>query len=464
MWRATRKKFPPGPNDGLKRWSLGPLNDNPLKYFTRLARDYGDVAGIRVLNFGTIFINHPDTIEEVLVTNARKYTKGRVLRANRHVFGEGLLTSEGEFWLRQRRLAQPAFHRARIASYAATMVEYTQRMLESWQEGEERDAHQEMMRLTLQIVGKTLFDADVESDAQDVGKSLEMLLEIGANFRRTIFVPHWIPTPTNLRMKREVEQIERILYRIIGERRASGRDAGDLLSMLLAAQDEDGSRMTDKQLRDETITLFLAGHETTASTLSWAWWLLAQNPAVEAKLHAELDAVLGGRAPSLDDLTNLSYTGHIITEVLRLYPAAWGLARLVVEPHEVAGYPVTKGMGVAMAQWVVHRDPRWYDEPEKFQPDRWQGDLMKRLPRFAYFPFGGGPRQCIGNTFALMEAALVLATIAQKFRLRLVAHHRVVPLASITLRPRHGVRVTLERRHQATGWDNSIGAQSAVAN
>jgi cytochrome P450 len=463
MWRATRKKFPPGPNDGLKRWSLGPLNDNPLKYFTRLARDYGDVAGIRVLNFGTIFINHPDTIEEVLVTNARKYTKGRVLRANRHVFGEGLLTSEGEFWLRQRRLAQPAFHRARIASYAATMVEYTQRMLEGWQEGEELDAHQEMMRLTLQIVGKTLFDADVERDAQDVGKSLEMLLEIGANFRRTIFVPHWIPTPTNLRMKREVAQIEKILYRIIAERRASGRDAGDLLSMLLAAQDEDGTRMTDKQLRDETITLFLAGHETTASTLSWAWWLLAQNPAVEAKLHAEMDTVLAGRAPTLDDLPNLSYTAHVITEVLRLYPAAWGLARLVVEPHEVAGYPVSKGMGVAMAQWVVHRDPRWYDEPEKFQPERWEGDLLRRLPRFAYFPFGGGPRQCIGNTFALMEAALVLATIAQKFRLRLVAHHRVVPLASITLRPRHGVRVTLERRHQINARDSSIGAQSAVA-
>jgi cytochrome P450 len=463
MRRATRKRFPPGPNDGLKRWSLGALNDNPLKYFTKLARDYGDVAGIRILNFGTIFINHPDTIEQVLVTNARKYSKGRVLRANRHVFGEGLLTSEGEFWLRQRRLAQPAFHRARIASYAATMVEYTQRMLEGWRDGEEFDAHQEMMRLTLQIVGKTLFDADVEGDAQDVGKSLEMLLEIGANFRRTIFVPHWIPTPTNLRMKREVAQIEKILYRIIGERRASGRDAGDLLSMLLAAQDEDGSRMTDKQLRDETITLFLAGHETTASTLSWAWWLLAQNPAVEAKLHAELDAVLGGRAPSLDDLPNLSYTGHVITEVLRLYPAAWGLARLVVEEHEVAGYPVTKGMGVAMAQWVVHRDPRWYDAPEEFQPERWQGDLVKRLPRFAYFPFGGGPRQCIGNMFALMEAALVLATIAQKFRLRLVANHPVVPLASITLRPRHGVRVTLERRHQAIGRDNSIGAQSAVA-
>src|SRR5882672_3025386 len=309
MWRANRNKFPAGPSEGLKRWSLGPLNDNPLEYFTKIAREYGDIAGLRVLNFRSIFINHPDLIEEVLVTNARKYSKGRVLRANRHVFGEGLLTSEGDFWLRQRRLAQPAFHRVRIASYAVTMVEYTERILAGWRDGEERDAHQEMMRLTLQIVGKTLFDADVERDAQGVGRSLELLLEIGANFRRTIFVPQWLPTPTNLRMKREVAQIEKILYRIIAERRASGRDAGDLLSMLLSAQDEDGSRMTDRQLRDETVTLFLAGHETTASTLSWTWWLLAQNPRVEAKLHSELDAVLGGRTPTLADLPNLSYTG-----------------------------------------------------------------------------------------------------------------------------------------------------------
>ena len=402
-------------------------------------------------------------IEEVLVTNARKYSKGRVLRANRHVFGEGLLTSEGDFWLRQRRLAQPAFHRVRIASYAGTMVEYTQRMLDGWRGGEERDAHQEMMRLTLQIVGKTLFDADVERDAQEVGKSLELLLEIGANFRRTIFVPHWLPTPANLRVKREVAQIEKILYRIIGERRASGRDAGDLLSMLLSAQDEDGSRMTDRQLRDEAITLFLAGHETTASTLSWTWWLLAQNPAVEAKLHAELDAVLGDRAPSLDDLPKLAYTGHVITESLRLYPAAWGMARLAVEDHEIAGYPVRKGMGVAMAQWVVHRDPRWYDTPEEFRPERWEDDLLKQLPRFAYFPFGGGPRQCIGNAFALMEATLILAMIARKFRLRLVANHPVAPLASITLRPRHGVRVTLESRGNNAAEASFSRKQSAVA-
>src|SRR3981189_1014167 len=346
MWLRAGKKFPPGPSEGLRRWSLGPLNDTPLEYFTKLAREYGDVAGIRVLNFKTIFINHPDAIEEALVTNARKYTKGRVLRANRHVFGEGLLTSEGEFWLRQRRLAQPAFHRGRIASYAATMVEYTERMLSDWRGEEERDAHQEMMRLTLQIVGKTLFDADVARDAQEVGKSLELLLEIGANFRRAIFVPHWLPTASNFRMKKEIAQIEKILYRIIGERRASGRDTCDLLSMLLSAQDEDGSRLTDRQLRDEAITLFLAGHETTARTLSWTWWMLAQNPAVEAKLHAELDAVLGGRGPALDDLPKLSYTGHVVTESMRLYPPAWGTARTAIEDHEIAGYAVPKGSGV----------------------------------------------------------------------------------------------------------------------
>lgn len=463
MSHSAHKKFPPGPSDGIKRWSLGPLNDNPLEYFSKVAREYGDIAGLRVLNFRSIFINHPEAIEEVLVTNARRYIKGRVLRANRHVFGEGLLTSEGGFWLRQRRLAQPAFHRARVASYAAAMVEYTLRMLEGWRDGEERDAHQEMMRLTLQIVGKTLFDADVERDAQDVGKSMELLLEIGANFRRTIFVPHWLPTPANLRVKREVAQIEKILYRIIAERRASGRDAGDLLSMLLHAQDEDGSRMTDRQLRDETITLFLAGHETTASTLSWTWWLLAQNPAVEARLHAELDAVLSDRVPSLDDTPKLIYTGHVITEALRLYPAAWGMARLALEDHELAGYPVKKGMGIAMAQWVVHRDPRWYDAPEEFQPDRWEGDLAKRLPRFAYFPFGGGPRQCIGNAFALMEAALILATVAQKFRMKLVPGHPVTPLASITLRPRNGIRVVLESRRRADRNSALMNQQSAVA-
>ena len=447
MSSRTKLKFPPGPSFGLRRWSLGPLNSgDPLKYFTGIIREYGDLVGLRIFNFRILLLNHPDHIEDVLVNHPRKFIKGRVLQANKRVFGRGLLTSEGDFWLRQRRLAQPAFHRARIASYASTMVEYTERLLHEWQDGEERDIHKEMMRLTLHIVGKTLFDADVERDAQDIGKSMELLLEFGADFRRTLFVPQWLPTPTNIRVERAIRQIEKVLYRMIAEKRASGRDAGDLLSMLLAAQDEDGSRMTDKQLRDEAITLFLAGHETTANTLSWTWWLLAQNPAVEAKLHAELRNVLAGRAPSLDDLPKLVYTNHIITESMRLYPPAWGTARTAIEDHEIAGYGVPKGSGVSFAQWTVHRDARWYEAPDEFRPERWEGDLLKRLPRFAYFPFGGGPRQCIGNAFALMEAALILATIAQQYRFRLVEGHPVVPLASITLRPRHGIRVVMESR------------------
>jgi cytochrome P450 len=447
MSSAVKLKFPPGPSTGLKRWSLGPLNSgDPLKYFTGLMREYGDLVSLRVLNFRILLLNHPDHIEDVLVNHPRKFIRGRVLLANKRVFGRGLLTSDGDFWLRQRRLAQPAFHRARIADYASTMVEYTERLLHEWQDGEERDIHAEMMRLTLQIVGKTLFDADVERDAQDIGKSMELLLELSANFRRTIFIPHWVPTPTNFRLERAIRQIEKVLYRMIAEKRASGRDSGDLLSMLLAAQDEDGSRMTDQQLRDEAITLFLAGHETTANTLSWTWWLLAQNPAVEAKLHAELRTVLAGRAPSLDDLPKLVYTSHIITESMRLYPPAWGTARTAIEDHEIAGYAIPKGSGVSFAQWSVHRDARWYDAPDEFRPERWEGDLLKRNPKFAYFPFGGGPRQCIGNTFALMETALTLATIAQQYRFRLVPGHPVVPLASITLRPRYGIRVVMESR------------------
>ena len=419
---------------------------DPLAFFTHCAKTYGDITGMRYFNFRVFFINHPDYIEDVLVNNARKFHKGRVLQANKGVFGEGLLTSEGSFWLRQRRLAQPAFHRARIATYAETMVQYTQRLLESWHDGEERDIHEEMMRVTLQIVGKTLFDADVTKDAREVGQSLELLMELSADFGKAIMIPEWVPTLHNLRKSRAIRKLDKIIYRIIEDRRKSERDTGDLLSMLLAARDDDGSRMTDKQLRDESITLFLAGHETTANALSWTWWLLAQNPEAENKLHAELDTLLAGRAPTLDDVPKLKYSEQVLTESLRLYPPAWGTARIAMEDHEIGRYHIPKGAGVSLTQWTMHRDPRWFTDPEVFRPERWEDGLAKRLPRFAYFPFGGGPRQFIGNTFALMEATLVLATIAQKFRFHLVAGHPVVPLPSITLRPRHGIRVFLEAR------------------
>src|SRR5258708_2433094 len=431
MWRATGKKFPAGPSEGLKRWSLGPLNNNPLEYFTKIACEYGDVAGLRVLNFKTIFINHPGLIEEVLVTNARKYSKGKVLRANRHVFGEGLLTSEGDFWLRQRRLAQPAFHRARVAAYGTTMVEYAERAMRGWKSGEVRDIHEDMMEITLQIVGKTLFNAELTRDAKEVGETMEVLLKLAADFGKSILIPLWVPTPRNLRARMGIRRIEKIIYRIIAQKRAEASDTGDLLSMLLAVQDEDGSRMTDKQLRDETITLFLAGHETTANALSWTIWLLAQNPAAEKKVFDELSGVLNGRAPNVEDMPKLTYTANILTESMRLYPPAWGMARLVKEEVEVAGYKLVPGNGVACAQWVVHRDARWFDEPERFLPERWEGDLAKRLPRFAYFPFGGGPRQGIGNLFALREATLILATSGQKFPFKLDEGAPGVPLTSI---------------------------------
>ena len=422
------------------------MRQNPLDYFTAMAQEYGDVSGMRIGKFRSLFINHPDLIEDVLVNNARLYYKGRILRANKYLFGEGLLTSEGDFWLRQRRLAQPAFHRARVNAYAATMAGYAEQLIATWRNGEERDIHEEMMQLALRIVSKTLFDADVTRDAKEIGETLDVLLQIAANFGRTILVPLWVPSPRNIRAKLGIKRLEKVIYRIIAERRANGRDTGDLLSILLHAQDEDGTHMNDRQLRDETITLFLAGHETTANTLAWTWWLLAQNPAVEKKFHEELDGALGGRVPEVDDLPKLAFLNNVLTESLRLYPTAWGMARLAAEEHEIAGYPVRPGYGVAFAQWVIHRDARWFDAPLEFRPERWDNGLAKQLPRFAYFPFGGGPRQCIGNTFALMEASVVLATIGQKFRFQLVPNHKVTPLASITLRPKNGIQVRLETR------------------
>jgi cytochrome P450 len=454
-------KFPPGPEPGALDGVFSPFRRDPLTFLTNAARKYGDIVGLRFLYYRTYLISHPDYIEDVLVNHPRKFVKGRVLQANKRLFGNGLLTSEGDFWLRQRRLAQPAFHRTRIASYGEAMVRYAEQMLERWSHGAEVDAHQEMMQLTLNIVGKTLFDADVAGDAREIGKTISMLLDFSSDFRRLIFTPKWLPTPRNIQTTLAIRRLNKIVFRMIAERRASGRDAGDLLSMLLGARDVDGSRMDDKQLRDEALTLFLAGYETTANLLAWTWWLLATHPDVERKLHLELDGLLAGRAPTMDDLPTLRYTGHVLTESLRLYPPAWGMARLAIEDHEIAGYPVPAGTGVAIAQWVVQRDPRWYEAPDEFRPERWEGDLQKRLPRFAYFPFGGGPRQCIGNMFALMEATLVLATVAQHFRLRMMPNQEVVPLASITLRPKNGIAMRLESRR---GAKSDVNIPAAVVN
>jgi len=443
---TARREGPPGL---ALLGNLGELNRDQLGFYTRCAREYGDLVPVRLGPRRGLLVYHPDAIEEVLVARNRDFIKSRGVRLLRTLLGDGLVLSEGEFWLRQRRLMQPAFHRKRVAAYGEIMASYAARHMDQWRAGTQYDIHEEMMALTRAIVARTLFDADVSSDARTIDGALAIVMKY---FGRRLgswraFVPAWLPTPANLRLHRAVRRLDTVIYRMIADRRRSAEDRGDLLSILLHAQDaDDGSRMTDRQVRDEVMTLFLAGHETTAVALSWTFYLLAQHPKVDARVADELSAVLGGRPPTADDVPALRYTEMVVTESMRLFPPAFGLGREAVRPTEVAGRSVRAREIVIAPTWVVHRDQRWFDEPETFRPERWSDDTARRLPRFAYFPFGGGPRQCIGNAFAMMEAVLILAAIAQRFRLTLVPGQHVVPTPYITLRPEPGIRVRLERR------------------
>jgi cytochrome P450 len=366
------------------------------------------------------------------------------------LLGNGLFLSEGEVWLRQRRLVQPAFHRQRVAAYGEVMTAYTVRRLADWKDGDVRDVHAEMMALTQAIVAKTLFDADVADESYAIGQASNMLMEyFGARLGSVVLqlLPNWLPTPANLRTRRAIRRLDEVVYRMIAARRQSDEDRGDLLSILLHAQDaDDGSRMTNQQVRDEVMTLFMAGHETTAVALSWTWYLLARHPDVDARLAEELRTVMGDRAPAASDLPELRYTEMVVNESMRLYPPAYALGRQAARPTEVAGHAVAPGAIVILPTWVVHRDRRWFEEPEAFRPERWADDLAHRLPRFAYFPFGGGPRQCIGHGFAMMEAILLLATIAERFRLTLEPGQHVTPTPYVTVRPEPGLRMRLARR------------------
>ncbi len=376
----------------------------------------------------------------------QNFRKDRVIQNSRWFLGQGLLTSEGGEWLRQRRLSQPAFHRERLALYARIINGCAEEMLDSWKDGENRDVHQEMMQLTLRVVAKVLFSVDVKNESKEVAAALNLLMKHSSGAR--MLLPPWVrylPLPFLIRVRRAVRQLDEVVYRIIRERRRSENDNGDLLSMLMSARDEDGSRMTDRQLRDEVMTFLLAGHETTALSLSWAWFLLSENPEAENKLHHELARVLDGKNPSFEDLPRLCYTEAVVKESVRLYPPAWSLARTAAEDFEIGGYLVPAGSNVVMSQWIMHRDPRFFPSPEQFDPGRWFEEHTQRLPRFAYFPFGGGPRYCVGASFAMMEATLLLAAIAQRFRLRMVPGHKVVPVPSITLRPKYGIKMSLHQ-------------------
>lgn len=443
-----KHRRPPGPKGHWLFGNVAEFRKDRLGFLERCAREYGDCVGIRLGPFRVMVVNHPDLVEDVLVTQNRRFIKHFALRMAKPTLGNGLLTSEGDFWRKQRKLAQPAFHRERIAAYASVMVDSTERMLQSWADGQTRDVQDDMMRLTLEIVAKTLFDADVTAASADASIAMETLLRSFTERINNMFrLPMSFPTPANLRFKRAARRLDDLLFSVITERRATGEDRGDLLSMLLQARDEDdGTRMTDRQLRDETMTLFMAGHETTANTLAWTWYLLANHPEAEARLHAELDDVLGDRPPTFNDLSRLTYADMVITEALRFYPTVWLVGREAIEPCEVGGYPVPVGTTIYMSQWVLHRDARYFDDPESFRPERWADGLAKRLPRYAYFPFGGGPRICIGNSFALMESVLLLATIARRFRLRLAPDASVTLMPTMTLRPDGGIKMIVTAR------------------
>jgi cytochrome P450 len=423
----------------------------PLALFAGLVRDFGDVAGLRIAGQPVVLVSHPDRIRDVLVTHGRLFHKGRGLERAKMLLGEGLLTSEDELHLRQRRLAQPAFHRARIAAYADTMATYAARRAEHWRDGERLDVAREMATYTLAVVGKTLFDADIEGEAHEIGEALSAAIEA---FNLSVLpfgeLLERLPLPTTLRFRRGRERLDATIYRLIAERRASGEDRGDLLSMLLLAQDSegDGGTMSDLQLRDEAMTLLLAGHETTANLLAWTWYLLSQHPEAESRLHAEVDAIPSDRLGA-DDLARLPFARAVVSESMRLFPPAWILGRRAMQAYRIGEHEIPKRTIVLTSQWIVHRDPRWWPEADQFRPERWMpggSALDPSRPKFSYFPFGAGTRVCIGEQFAWLEGTLALATIARRWRLRLVPGSRVVPQPIVTLRVRGGLPMTAHAR------------------
>jgi cytochrome P450 len=445
---AGAERRPPGPKGLPILGNLLDFSRDVLRYYGEWSRQYGDIVALRLGSWPAVLLNHPDYVEYVLVENHRNFVKFPLFfRHVRAIFGQGLLTSEGAFWHRQRRLMAPAFTPQRLAAYGEATVRYTEEMLETWKPGEVRDAHADAMALTLRIAAKSLFDTEVNKEVAEIGHAFQGITEeIAVRIRRPFRIPDALPTPGNLRYGRAVRRIDQLVNTIIRERRQDASDRGDLLSMLMQARDDEDQPMTERQLRDEMVTLLLAGHETTALALSWTWYLLSQHRAVEATLAAEVKHVLGRRTAAPSDLPNLPFVRQVVTEAMRIYPPAWGIGREAIADCELAGYTLPAGTTTIISPWILHRDPRYFEHPTEFRPERWSDAFVRQLPRSAYIPFGGGPRICIGNRFAMMEAVLILATVAQRFRLEWQGQRPIVPLPSITLRPRGGVRVKLVPR------------------
>ncbi|MGZ6175584.1 MAG: cytochrome P450 [Candidatus Binataceae bacterium] len=448
--RAAKGATPRGPRGDFLLGSLRRVQHEPLELLREGFREYGDVVRYRFGNTHAFLLAHPDHIRHVLHDNHRNYDKNNVDYAMlRRLLGNGLLTSDGAFWLRQRRLMAPMFHRQRVAGFCNLMVNSTLEMFDLWEElaliGEPIDIADEMARLTLKIVAKALFSADVSDDAGAIGAALtEVNRQLGEFSLLDMF---WmIPTPRKRRFRAAVRALDQVVGKIIDERRRSAHRNQDLLSMLLEAVDEETDKgMTPRQVRDEVLTLLLAGHETTANALTWTWYLLAQNPAAADKLHQEVVGVLGRRTPDGLDLPKLPYTRMVVEESMRLYPPAWAISRNAIGDDEIGGYHVRRKTNLIICSFITHRHPEFWEEPERFDPERFSPARSEGRPNFAYLPFGGGPRICIGNSFAMTEAQLVVATVAQRYRLRLVPGHPVELHPLVTLRPRHGMRMTVHR-------------------
>lgn len=429
------------------------------EFLLQLAEEHGEIVQFKMFGKRFIVIAAPDLIREVLVTQYENFPKDkRDAEIMRRFLGNGLVPNRDiPFHRQQRRLAQPAFHMRRVVTYADVMVDYSRRVMADWQNGEVRDISKDMMALTMYIVSKTLYDADIDEmvgQAQLIGDTMETLQELSnQDFNGLILWPEWLPVRRNRERKAARTVLYDIIERLITERRAAGdvEDRGDLLSMLLLAAYEDGSRMSDQQVRDELVTLFAAGHETTSNALTWTWYLLSQHPDVEARLHAELDTVLAGREPSLDDLPDLPYTLQLIKESMRLYPPAWVLnSRVATEETQVGPYVIPQGDRLFISPYVMHRLSRYWDNPEQFDPSRFAPEREKDLPRYVYMPFGGGPRVCIGSSFALMEAHLIVAAVAQRFRFELMPKQRIELNPQVTLSNKTGMRMrVVERRISA---------------
>lgn len=440
----------PGPR-GLKRLRMvSESSQDPLRIIPELIRDHGDLARIRFFWVNYHVVNHPDGVRRVLVENHKNYVKSRNYVGLKVLLGQGLLTAEGEHWRRERKLAQPAFHRERLQGFADTMISTTDQMLERWsaEGGGLRDVHAEMMRLTLRIVGLTLFGADLDGDAQDVGRALTVALTWANRHAESLIrIPWWVPSVPNLRFWAAKRSIVKVVERVIAERRSRGVDGTDLLGMLMSARDEsDGQGLSDQQLLDELLTLVLAGHETTANALSFALYLLALHPEQARALEAQVDAALGDRPPTLADLPNLDPVRMVAEEAMRLFPPAWVMERDALDDDVVLGHRVPKGSTVGLFPYTLHRHPAYWTQPEQFDPSRFEKAAVEARPKHVYFPFGGGPRFCIGNAFAMMELQLLLAMIVQRFRVAPAPGFQLALEPSITLRPAAGLSLTLEPR------------------